>query len=111
MKFDRSLNADGLGKYALLKLRNYPKPDAPGRESVDQALSVLSQAGMLDMGYVGTESEFFLMRLKDKYSLKALLAYQRAVCDDEPTDTEYAQEILDMANRAGPNSQWCKKPD
>lgn len=111
MKFDRSINEDGLGKYALLKLRNLPAPDGPLRDNVDQALTTLRAAGMLDMGFKGTEAEFMVFRLKDKYALKALQGYYNAILADDPVDTEYAEEFLDMMKRAGPHSPWCKKPD
>lgn len=111
MKLDRNVNTGGKGKYALLKLRNYPATGAPDRDDVDSALNILERAGMLDLGLEGTESEFMVIRLKDKYAYKALISYVRAVENDDDPDLEYAQDILDMAQRAGPNSQWCKRPD
>jgi hypothetical protein len=110
MKLDRNNNPDGKGKYALVKLRNFPAEQWAQNE-VAFALKTLAAHGMLDYGDLGTESEFMVMRLKDKYAYKGLMGYFRAVSDDDEPDLEYAQEILDMANRSGPHSQWCKKPD
>ena len=75
------------------------------------AIKTLEDAGVIDWGNVETESEFFLIRLKDKYAYDALCGYQRAVERDHPLDREYADEIGGMALRAGHNSPWCKKPD
>lgn len=54
------------------------------------------------------DTEFFIIKLRDKYAYHALRAYaQEAMHDGE---TEYANEILELANRAlhHPNK---KKPD
>lgn len=116
MRLDRNLNSDGKGKYALVLLRNTPPVNGQGMNGVmphevTAALNVLGSAGMLDYGNVGTDREFMVMRLKDKYTLKGLQGYFNAVTEDDPIDTDYAKDILDMMSRAGPNSKWCKKPD
>jgi hypothetical protein len=109
MKLDRNINSDGMGKYALIKLRNYPaRLNAQGRARVDDALSILQDFKMLDFGNVGSESEFMVIKLKDKYARVALVAYSEAALLDDP---EYATEIAEMAERSGPASPWCKKPD
>lgn len=110
MKLDRNNSPDGKGKYALIKLRNFPS-EKWAQDEIKLALKLLATHGMLDYGDLGTDSEFMVMRLKDKYALKGLQGYYKAVTEDEPADLEYAQEILDMTKRAGPNSQWCKRPD
>lgn len=115
MKLDRNLNGDGLGKYAILKLRVLDKmrvsaPDFPARfkPAVQMAITVLENEHVLDWGYAGTESEFMLIRLKDKYAQAALRAYADAARTDDP---EWAAEIDAMAARSGPDSPFCKKPD
>lgn len=114
MKLDRNINGDGRGKYALLKLRKLNEFTEPGdpfqtvSPMIAEAITVLENAGILDWGRAGTEAEFMLIRLKDKYAAEALEAYAAAAVEDDP---EYAGEIRDMANRAGPNSPWCKAPD
>lgn len=110
MKLDRNNNPGGKGKYALIKLRNYPASiRAIERGRVDMALAILQDVGMLDYGIPGTESEFMVIRLKDKYAQDALREY--AVAAESDGEREYASEIDDMASRSGPASKWCKKPD
>jgi hypothetical protein len=114
MKLDRNINGNGRGKYALLKLRKldeFAEPDDPFQKvapAIVKAMAVLEGAGILDWGIAGTEAEFMVIRLKDKYASEALEAYAAAAIADDP---EYAGEVRDMADRAGPNSPWCKTPD
>jgi hypothetical protein len=116
MKLDRNINGNRRGKYALLKLRRLTEIEAwdgrdgeiADRQAVIDAIALLERAGVLDWGYAGTEGEFMLIRLKDKYADVALKAYAAAAHEDDP---EYAAEIHDMAERAGRNSAWCKNPD
>ena len=104
MKLDRNINANGRGKYALLKLRNLRAGDT----SVDAALRTLDEAGILDWGST-PETEFFVMRLKDKYARIPLHAYSDEAFRDG--EKEYAAEVGAMAMRAGTHSPFCKKPD
>lgn len=111
MKLDRNVNETGQGKYALLKMRelrlfephslNDPSP-------VGDALELLSDNDLLDYGEVGTEREFFVIRLRDKYADAALAAYADAAEADDP---EYAAEIREMLPRSGLRSAFCKVPD
>ena len=112
MKLDRNINSNGMGKYALLKLRILDDCRSEGAfgkvaPAVSGALEILEKNGILDWGNT-PQSEFMVIRLKDKYAQAALRAYATEAAHD---DTEYANEILEMANRAGPNSPWCKTPD
>ena len=113
MRLDRNINEGGRGKYALLKLRkldDFRDPADPFAEvapKIANAITTLADAGILDWGNK-PDSEFFVMRLKDKYAADALEAYAAAAIEDDP---EYAGEVRDMADRAGPHSPWCKKPD
>jgi hypothetical protein len=118
MKLDRNENDNGLGKYAILKLRElaaFRRPTTFGGypDDIEEALRVLERRGILDWGVEGTEAEFFLIRLKDKYAQAALYAYAEAIVaePDCAGDAEYAQEIVEMGKRAGADSPWCKKPD
>lgn len=104
MKLDRNINANGRGKYALLKLRNLRDGDT----TVDAALRTLEEAGILDWGNT-VDTEFMLIRLKDKYADDALYRYALSARMDGEDD--YAREIEEMAGRAGPNHPNCKKPD
>lgn len=116
MKLDRNINGNRRGKYALLKLRRLTEieawdggdGEALDRQAVIDAIALLERAGILDWGYAGTEAEFMLIRLKDRYARQALKAYAECAQIDDP---EYAAEIFAMADRAGACSPWCKKPD
>ncbi len=114
MKLDRNiLDNAGQGKYALIKLReleNYREQTTFGEidSTIVTALNILEKRGILDRGVVGTESEFMVIRLKDKYAYDALAAYADAA---EIDDLEWADEVRSMLPRSGINSQWCKRPD
>lgn len=116
MKLDRNINENKRGKYALIKLRRLAEVDAwdggdgevADRQAVIDAIALLERADILDWGVAGTESEFMVIRLKDRYAHNALVAYASTARLDDP---EYAADILEMATRSGPYSKWCKKPD
>jgi hypothetical protein len=111
MKLDRNIEGNGgRGKYALLRLRklnDLEKPNGVPTE-IHLALGVLMRAGLVDWGDAGTEGEFFVIRLKDKYAQSALMAYASSAAAD---DKEYADEIFNMAGRSGTASPFCKRPD
>ncbi len=105
MKLDRTLTQGKRGKYSLILERNVENYGDP---IINDAVAFLKQANVLDDSVVGEPGEFFVLRLKDKYAGDALAAYAAAALADDP---EYAQEIANMAARAGNNSPFCKKPD
>jgi hypothetical protein len=78
------------------------------RQDVNNALATLESLGVLDYGTVGSEDEFFLIRLKDEFSTPALGAYVDAA---EDYDFEYASEVREMETRSGKYSPFCKRPD
>lgn len=112
MKLDRNINNDGRGKYALLKLRVFEE-FAKGGEiqelpyDIRQALDVLERAKILDWGDT-PDTEFFVIRLKDRYAQSALKAYAEDAAID---DVEYAAEIERMVQRSGPDHPNCRRPD
>ena len=113
MRLDRNIEENaGKGKYALILLRNLDEDRVKALglswEGVQKAIQHLEHTGLLDWGTVDTESEFFVIRLKDKYAEKALRAYADAAKYDDP---EWASEVYELAGRAGMNSQWCKRPE
>lgn len=114
MKLDRNVNNGGRGKYALLKLRKLDEFTEPGdpfqavAPRIADAIRTLEKAGIVDPGDAGTEGEFFVIRLKDRYAAEALEAYANEAGKHDP---EYADEIRGLADRAGPKSPWCKSPD
>ena len=110
MRLDRNVNPNGQGKYALLKLRRLSDDIfrcTDPMHPVFQAMEVLSEYGVMDSG-IYPHSEFFVIRLKDKYAQAALRAYADAARGDDP---EYASEIMEMAERSGPSSKYCRVPD
>ena len=112
MKLDRNIpDNNGGGKYGVLKLRvlrQIVKENGTLPHSIKQALEVLEAVGAIDYGIAGSEDEFFLIRLKDRFALTALNSYAE---EAESFDPEYAHEIAAMAARSGPNSVFCKLPD
>src|ERR1051326_5459170 len=96
MKMDRNIPGNnGRGKYALLLLRRleaYEDQNTFGglRPDIAAALKTLEDAGIIDWGIAETESEFFLIRLKDRCAQAALLAYAR---EASTFDVEWAAEV------------------
>ena len=104
MKLDRNINPNGRGKYALIKLREIHHLVESNNAVCTPEFNVPQSA--VDFG--GTpDTDFFVIRLKDKYAAKALTAYACAAAADDP---EYAEEILELARLAEvhPNK---KQPD
>ena len=62
----------------------------------------------VEFGLPHTEHEFFVIKLKDANAKEALEAYADAA---QRTDPELANEVRELALRAGVNSQFCKQPD
>jgi len=92
MRLDRNENADGKGKYTLVLLRKIERGGA-----AYHMLMALSEMGVIDWGERHSDSEFFLIRLKDKFAAPALHAYALAAQDEEP---EFAKDVMAMAVRA-----------
>lgn len=123
MKLDRNIiGHGGRGKYALVLMRNYPNGGAPELAEVQHALRCLERNGMLDYGEASSPSEFFLIRLKDRFAGDALRAYADAAKKYADTlfDKDqgafssmyaWAVEVLKLAGRAGDLSDHCKTPD
>lgn len=107
MRLDRNTNQKGKGKYALINLRRA----APFGDNMDvrAAFKVLDWHGLIDWGDVGSKDEFFVIKLCDEFSQNALLQY--SLTANVEGLREYAQDVLEMAKRAGADSPFCKKPD
>jgi len=118
MKLDRNLNAGGRGKYGLIKNRRIAEIRAGkdfevsrnvSKARVEEALQLLEAAGVLDWGTT-PETEFFVIRLKDRHAGAALNAY--ATDARVHGDKEYAEEVYyRLACRAGSNHPNSKTPD
>lgn len=86
-----------------MKLIRNTDPDGQGKYTVVNNLT-----GKTLDGHPGAEDEFFVIKLKDKHSQAALRAYAASVRDADP---EYAGQVDELADRAGPSSPFCKNPD
>lgn len=114
MKLDRNINKDGKGKYALVRLRNINKGD-----EAYALLARLHELGHLDWGCTGQPDEFFVIKLRDKYSPNAITAYSDAVMKDSSRHEQpkcndlvrYALDVQKLAERAGMLNDFCKEPD
>lgn len=97
-------NEGPVGKYAVINLEKLPEGSiisikGPNGEDLSEHIN---------FGFNGSESEFFVLMLKDTNAKAALLTYAY-VCQTQ--DPEYAADIRELANRAGTNSPFCKTPD
>lgn len=92
MKLDRN-GPNGLGKYAVVKLRKI----GPGDDEARAHLDALVTGGFVEMGSTGDAEEFFVIKLKDRFAPAALRAYAEAAAAVDP---EYAIEVLELVVRA-----------
>jgi len=116
MKLDRNLNADGHGKYGLIKNRRLAEieklydggdGDVPDLQAIHDAVALLERAGVIDWGDT-IDTEFFVMRLRDRNAGHALAHYASKA---QEHDIEYAAEVSRLALRAGGNHPNPKVPD
>lgn len=113
MKLDRNIPANqGDDKYAVINLRLARViRDGDNREdkaALTEAIETLESLGLLEWGEVGSENEFFLIKLKDRSAAAGLRGY---AIDARGYDPEWYREINTLADRAGPHSPFCKTPD
>lgn len=88
---DRFTNKEpGRGKYALLKLRLIPISKNEIREKV---VTALGNPDAIDFGDTA-ESDFFVIRLKDKYAAPALAAYAQEAQKDGNFDLASSVNFL-----------------
>ena len=105
MKLDRNINPGGKGKYAVINMR---KIQGDPRTPQELAAAILAHPDAVEWGEIGTEKEFWLIKLKDIHAQDALEAYAKSAQTDDP---DYAAEVAKLASRAGPGSPFCKRPD
>lgn len=113
MRLDR-FNASGgyRNKYAIIKMRELSAAiSGPDGEKVKAAISALTEAGLINYGKPETAEEFFVIMLKDEFAREALTAYAGRAGEEGGEYHEYSIDIDQLANRAGPNSPFVKKPD
>lgn len=90
MKLDRNITNPRRGKYALIKLRETNLSPQDKAIAVAEKLMLTVDPKAIDFGDTD-DTDFFVIRLKDKYASPALLAYARAAMSD---DSEYGEEIM-----------------
>lgn len=105
MKLDRNLNPSGKGKYAVINLRKIP---GDPRNAQDLAAAILANPECVEFGAAGSPDEFWVLKLKDEHAGAALSAYAGHAL---PKDPEYAAEVVDLMQRSGRLSPFCKSPD
>ncbi len=105
MKLDRN---NGIGKYAVINMRNIKAAMESGETGVRNAIAVLEHHGLINYGPPGNENEFFVIMLKDAHADAALATYATLASADDP---EYGADVLELARRSGTNSPFCKMPD
>lgn len=107
MKLDRNVNGTGLGKYGLINNRRLQTLLADGSSGdLENAIQLLQGSGIIEWGAVGTEDEFFVIKLRDESALPALASYA-----EHTSDNDFSRDVFELAARSGPNSPFCKKPD
>lgn len=79
---------DGKGKYSVINNRT---------------------GKLIDDDGPGGRNEHFVVMLKDKHARAALMAYSQSALGDG--HTAYAEDVMELANRAGPCHPNCKEPD
>jgi len=104
MKLDRTDNQNGKGKYALVKLREL---EGRPQDAEDLAEAILTHPESVDWGLVDSDSEFFVIRLKDVNAYEALMAYAKSVAEYDP---EFAEEVFRLAIKSR-NHKKPKRPD
>jgi hypothetical protein len=108
MRLDRNTTNPKRGKYALIKLREcnpVVKKNKWPWFCAKEVVMVPRKA--VDLGDT-PDSEFFVIRLKDKYAQPALEAYAMAARADG--EQEYANEVAVLAIQAR-NHKSKRKPD
>ena len=122
MKLDHNTNPDGRGKYALINLRKLQAPlQGACIEMPDGSRFYHIPEDAVEWGNTVAD-EFFVLKLKDRFAGVALRAYAAAVLahsEDLRRHAvpqageweEYAEEIDNLADRAGLNHPLCKLPD
>jgi uncharacterized protein (DUF924 family) len=117
VRLDR--NEKGHGKYGLIKrrelekmraswIRTHNETEAEALRRVEAAIALLEVAGLIDWGET-PESEFFVIRLKDRFARAALRAYSLSA--QSAGLATYGNEVGDLANRSSLKHPNCKFPD
>jgi hypothetical protein len=106
MELTRNLTPDGTQKYAIVRLDkiNQLNPSFE-RGEIDGALRILEENGVLEYGRKGTNGEFFVLKLQDRFTAGALERYAQDVFQfaqryDRNDLKRYAEAMFELADRA-----------
>lgn len=94
MKLDRNITEPRVGKYALIKMRDWPLTSDIIETYKRRELSLSIPPYVIDLGDTA-DSDFFVIRLKDKYAHAALSAYADAARKDG--NLEFAEDVMELA--------------
>lgn len=108
MKLMRNTTPDGQCKYAVVRMDKLAQLPADQQRDALTALMLLNGMDVFENPRPGEREEFFLVKLKDPRSTRALDAYADAA---HQTDPEFAAEVRQLAERSGEFSPFCKEPD
>lgn len=107
MELVRNNTKDGSCKYALIRLDKMRKDGT--FKNIEEFLKLYPELKeYIEFGEPHSEEEFFVIKLKDINSTRALTAY---VFEAEKSDPEFALEVMDLALRSGKRHRKCKQPD
>ena len=111
MRLIRNTRTDGLCKYAIIRLDKIDLNMFDVRNPTDLCDAIRQDPSVIEFGEPNTENEFFVIKLKDINSRAALNTYATNAKAGPDGDLEYANDVQELANRAGPNHPNCKVPD
>ncbi len=105
MRLQRNTDPDGLCRYFAIDTRKLDcRPKTP-----EEALASLQRCPeALIMCKKGDDNEFFLIMFKD---INAEDTFKKYAEKASRTDITFANDVIDMSKRAGPNHRLCKVPD
>jgi len=105
MELDRTKNGN-VGKYIAINTRKLSRIPDTAREL---ASLILESPDAVEFGKTGSDDEFFLIKLKDRFALAALRAYAHTAILFGQKD--YGREVLALSDRSGSHHRSCKTPD
>ncbi len=107
MELVRNNTKDGSCKYALIRLDKMRLDNK--FNTIEEFVNKFPELkDYIEFGEPNSEEEFFVIKLKDINSTRALTAY---VFEAEKSDPEFALEVMDLALRSGKRHRKCKQPD
>ena len=107
MKLKRNEGDGTVGKYIVINVSKIS--GKPPTNAQELAAAILANPECVVIGEKGSKDEFFVMMLKDQFADKGLVGYATAA--HLAGEMEYADEIHELAERSGPASPYCKRPD